>query len=116
MPILTKMPEVRQVILCGSLARGDVHKASDIDLLVVAASDEPFTRRADKYFEQLDPRVATSTLLLRANGTTWPVSWPSRQQKKWPKGICTIRVSRKCGGIQSLNCVNTERPCSLHDG
>lgn len=43
LPILTKMPEVRQVILFGSLARGGIYKASDIDLLVVAASDEPFT-------------------------------------------------------------------------
>lgn len=111
LPILTKMPEVRQVILFGSLARGDVHKTSDIDILVVAASDEPFTRRADKYFEQLDPRVATPTLLLRANGITWPVSWPSRQQKKRSKGICTLRVSRKCGGIQSVNCARMIDHC-----
>ena len=37
-----------RVILFGSLARGDVHEDSDVDLLVVKETDLPFFRRIDE--------------------------------------------------------------------
>lgn len=43
-------PEVRRVVLFGSLARGDAVPGSDVDLLLVlAASDEAFLDRIPRY-------------------------------------------------------------------
>jgi len=43
-------PEVRRVMLFGSLARGDAVPGSDVDLLLVlAASDEAFLDRIPRY-------------------------------------------------------------------
>ncbi len=43
-------PEVRQVFLFGSFARGDHTPESDLDLLVVVSGTElPFLQRADPY-------------------------------------------------------------------
>ncbi|HEX9670971.1 MAG TPA: nucleotidyltransferase domain-containing protein [Thermoanaerobaculia bacterium] len=43
-------PEVEEVLLFGSFARGDYTPASDVDLLIIVTSTEvPFLKRADPY-------------------------------------------------------------------
>ncbi len=53
----TKLPEVEEVLLFGSFAKGDYTPESDIDLAVVVThTEEPFLQRRDKYvrfFEKL---------------------------------------------------------------
>jgi len=47
---------VRQVLLFGSLARGDLHEGSDIDLIVVRETDKKFLDRLDEfYFDASEP-------------------------------------------------------------
>lgn len=60
---LERVPGVRRVILHGSLAAGDVGRASDIDLIVVMETDEPFFARIDTLNAMLEPRVATDLLV-----------------------------------------------------
>jgi predicted nucleotidyltransferase len=48
--LVAARPEVRRVILFGSMARGDAVPGSDVDLLVVlAGSDRPFLDRIPLY-------------------------------------------------------------------
>jgi len=49
---------VKKVILVGSLARGEVHRASDIDLIIVKETDKKFMDRLDEFYSLLTPRVA----------------------------------------------------------
>lgn len=49
---------VRKVILVGSLARGEVHRASDIDLIIVKETEKRFVDRLDEFYSLLLPRVA----------------------------------------------------------
>ena len=49
----------RDVWLFGSLARGEVHEGSDLDLLVVMDTDLPFVERLARLYRELKPRVAT---------------------------------------------------------
>lgn len=58
-----KQTDAERVILFGSMACGRVHRGSDLDLIIVAPSSEPFVRRADKYYEALSPRVALDLLV-----------------------------------------------------
>jgi predicted nucleotidyltransferase len=45
-----RRPEVRRIILFGSMARGDAVPGSDVDLLVVLSEcDEPFLDRIPRY-------------------------------------------------------------------
>ena len=46
LPILIEKYEPEQVILFGSLARGDVGEWSDLDLLIVKETPEPFLQRS----------------------------------------------------------------------
>jgi len=62
--------EPQAVVLFGSFARGDVHEASDLDLLVVADFPEPFLERIGRLLElasdlelPLEPVGYTSCLL-----------------------------------------------------
>ena len=54
---------VKQVVLFGSLARGDLHEGSDIDLIVVRETDKKFLDRLDEFYidasEPLDILVYT---------------------------------------------------------
>ncbi len=53
---LGSRPEVRSVILFGSLARGDYTGTSDADLLIVVdAATEPFVRRGTAYADPFLP-------------------------------------------------------------
>ena len=53
---IAKLDPVK-VILFGSLARGDYHEASDIDLLVIKETDVPFLRRGLEVLEAVEARA-----------------------------------------------------------
>ena len=54
---------IKQVLLFGSLARGDLHEGSDIDLIVVKNTDKKFLDRLDEFYldasEPLDILIYT---------------------------------------------------------
>lgn len=52
---------IKQVILFGSLARGDLHEGSDIDLIVVKNTGEKFLDRLDEFY--LDASVPLDILV-----------------------------------------------------
>ena len=52
-----------RVILFGSVARGDVHENSDIDLLVVKQTDRPFLRRIDDVMALVDVDVPVQAIV-----------------------------------------------------
>jgi predicted nucleotidyltransferase len=54
---------VLKAILFGSLVPGDVGRASDLDLILVAPSDERFGRRLARFYEALEPAVALDLLV-----------------------------------------------------
>jgi predicted nucleotidyltransferase len=58
--IVRELPQlgVRKAILFGSLASGRVGRASDLDLILVAPSGEPFGRRPERFYRALSPSVA----------------------------------------------------------
>ncbi len=49
---------VLKAILFGSLASGNVGPASDLDLILVLPSADPFARRSERFYEALNPSVA----------------------------------------------------------
>ncbi|HEV8674346.1 MAG TPA: nucleotidyltransferase domain-containing protein [Methylomirabilota bacterium] len=57
--ILQELPRlgVTKAILFGSLVSGSVGSTSDIDLILVAPSSEPFTRRLEWFYGALNPSV-----------------------------------------------------------
>ncbi|MFA6107811.1 MAG: nucleotidyltransferase domain-containing protein [Candidatus Latescibacterota bacterium] len=61
--LLAARPEVRRVILFGSLAAGRPGETSDLDLAVVAESDLPFLDRYAEYVCYLKPRVSLDLLV-----------------------------------------------------
>lgn len=52
-----------RVIVFGSVARGDVHEDSDLDLLVVKRTDRPFLRRIDEVMALIDVPIAVHVLV-----------------------------------------------------
>lgn len=52
-----------QIIVFGSLASGRVHSWSDIDLVIVAASDRPFFERLHEVRQLIEPQVGTDVLV-----------------------------------------------------
>lgn len=48
-----------EVWLFGSLARGEVHEGSDLDLLVVMDTELPFVERLACLYRKLKPRMST---------------------------------------------------------
>jgi predicted nucleotidyltransferase len=54
---------VRRAILFGSLARGDVGGHSDLDLIVIADSGDPFLERAGHFYRTLAPAVGMDILV-----------------------------------------------------
>ena len=54
---------IKQVLLFGSLARGDLHEGSDIDLIIVKNTEKKFLDRLDEFYldasEPLDILVYT---------------------------------------------------------
>ena len=49
--LVAERPEVRKVVLFGSLARGDAVPGSDADVLIIAETDVRFI---DRYLEYID--------------------------------------------------------------
>ncbi|MBI4730171.1 MAG: HEPN domain-containing protein [Acidobacteria bacterium] len=56
-------PEVRQLVVFGSVAAGDVHEWSDLDLVVIADTATPFVERAAALARRLQPRIGTQFLV-----------------------------------------------------
>jgi len=54
-------PSIRKIILFGSLARGDVASDSDLDLIVIQETEQPFLRRLEPFYEEA--RVAMDVLV-----------------------------------------------------
>ena len=63
LPLLRRHPRVRRVILFGSLAKGVVGLASDIDLIVVMETSKRFLDRLDEIYRFLEPKVALDLLV-----------------------------------------------------
>ncbi|CAN5812016.1 hypothetical protein BH23ACT11_BH23ACT11_01570 [soil metagenome] len=57
--ILLREMGASEVWLFGSLARGEVHEGSDLDLLVVMDTALPYVERLACLYRKLKPRVAT---------------------------------------------------------
>jgi predicted nucleotidyltransferase len=49
---------VEKIILFGSLNSENVHKSSDIDILVIQKTEKKFLERVDEYYNYLKPKVA----------------------------------------------------------
>ncbi len=54
---------VKKAILFGSLARGDVAEASDIDLILIKETTKRFSDRLEEALLALDPRVGLDILV-----------------------------------------------------
>jgi predicted nucleotidyltransferase len=50
--------DVEKIILFGSLVTEDIHKTSDIDLIVIKKTDKKFLDRLDEFYSKLNPKVA----------------------------------------------------------
>ncbi|HEX6972658.1 MAG TPA: nucleotidyltransferase domain-containing protein [Limnochordia bacterium] len=55
--------DVQKAIVFGSFARGDVGRASDIDLVLIRETGQPFLRRADDLYARLPAGVAMDLLV-----------------------------------------------------
>jgi len=54
---------VEKIILFGSLSTGDVHKSSDIDLIVVKKTKKKFLERLEEFYNYLNPQVGVDILV-----------------------------------------------------
>lgn len=61
--VLAGQPSVRQVWVFGSLAAGQTHEWSDVDLMVVEETDLPFLERAVRLSKLLRPQVGMQFLV-----------------------------------------------------
>ena len=52
-----------KIIVFGSLARGNVHSWSDIDIVIIKQTDLPFLQRLHEVRRLLQPRVGTDILV-----------------------------------------------------
>lgn len=60
--VLKDQDDPEKVIVFGSLASGDVHEWSDIDLVIVNQTDLPFMKRLRQTRKLLRPHVGTDIL------------------------------------------------------
>jgi predicted nucleotidyltransferase len=49
---------VKKIILFGSLAKGNIHKGSDIDLIIVKETNKRFMDRLEEVYALICPKVA----------------------------------------------------------
>jgi len=61
--LLIEQDTPEKIILYGSLATGQLHAWSDIDLIVVKPTDHPFWQRLREVWELLQPRVGADILV-----------------------------------------------------
>ena len=54
-------PSVKKIILFGSVAGGDVHRDSDLDLIIVQETDKKFLSRLEPFYR--DARIAMDILV-----------------------------------------------------
>ena len=54
---------VKRALLFGSLARGEVRGRSDLDLILIVDTAEPFAERCARFYAALGPRVGTDLLV-----------------------------------------------------
>ena len=54
-------PSVKKIILFGSVAGGDVHRDSDLDLIIVQETDKKFLSRLEPFYR--DAPIATDILV-----------------------------------------------------
>jgi len=61
--LLIQHDDPEKIIVFGSLASGEVHSWSDIDLVVIKQTDLPFFQRLQEVRHLLHPRVGTDILV-----------------------------------------------------
>ncbi len=57
--LLARVPDLDRVMVFGSMAGGEIHPWSDLDLVIVQSTNMPFLRRIRETRRLLRPRVAT---------------------------------------------------------
>ncbi len=57
--LLARVPDLDRVMVFGSMAGGEIHPWSDLDLVIVQRTNVPFLRRIRETRRLLRPRVAT---------------------------------------------------------
>jgi uncharacterized protein len=62
-PMIIERYHPKLLLLFGSFASGQVHEWSDLDLVVVAESAMPFSRRLDDFYRSMLPRVGLDVLV-----------------------------------------------------
>jgi predicted nucleotidyltransferase len=68
---------IYKMILFGSLARGDVGLASDIDLIIVKETKEPFLRRLEAIYQDIEPNIAIDILVYTPEEFSEMSQWSS---------------------------------------
>ena len=61
--LLIQHDDPEKIIVFGSLARGEIHEWSDIDLVVIKQTDLPFLQRLHEIRQLLHPKVGTDILV-----------------------------------------------------
>mgnify|MGYP000848900740 FL=1 len=54
-------PSIKKIILFGSVARGNIHRGSDLDLIIVQETDKKFLARLEPFYR--DARIAMDILV-----------------------------------------------------
>jgi predicted nucleotidyltransferase len=49
---------IEKIILFGSLNSGEIHKTSDIDIIIIKKTEKKFLERIEEYYNYLNPKVA----------------------------------------------------------
>src|SRR5438132_13848561 len=54
---------VKRALLFGSLARGEVRGQSDLDLILIVDTEEPFVERCARFYASLEPGIGMDLLV-----------------------------------------------------
>ncbi len=61
--LLIEYSDPEQILVFGSLATGEIHPWSDIDLLIIQETDQPFLQRLRRIRRLIQPKVGTDILV-----------------------------------------------------
>lgn len=61
--VLKKDIKIKLILLFGSLARGDINRMSDIDMIIVKETEKKFLDRLDEIYSTLVPNLAVDILV-----------------------------------------------------
>jgi predicted nucleotidyltransferase len=61
--VLIREYEPEKLILFGSVAQGDIHEWSDLDLVVVKKTDKPLMERTEEVLRLVRPKVGLDVLV-----------------------------------------------------